>query len=78
MNRKRLVIIGAGGFAREVRMLAEDITNDPAGPSEFEFAGYVVSAPVSGRVSRIELHEGDTVKQAQVVAEIWPVPLTAR
>ena len=39
---------------------------------------YVVSAPVSGRVSRIELHEGDTVKQAQVVAEIWPVPLSAR
>jgi HlyD family secretion protein len=39
---------------------------------------YVVSAPVAGRVSRIELHEGDTVKQAQVVAEIWPVPLSAR
>jgi HlyD family secretion protein len=39
---------------------------------------YVVSAPVAGRVSRIELHEGDTVKQSQVVAEIWPVPLSAR
>ena len=32
---------------------------------------YVVSAPVAGRVSRIELHEGDSVKETQVVAEIW-------
>jgi HlyD family secretion protein len=39
---------------------------------------FVVSAPVAGRVSRIELHEGDRVKARQVVAEIWPVPLTAR
>jgi HlyD family secretion protein len=39
---------------------------------------YVVSAPVAGRVSRIELHEGDTVKERQVVATIWPVPLSAR
>jgi HlyD family secretion protein len=39
---------------------------------------YVVSAPVAGRVSRIELHEGDSVKEAQIVAEIWPVPLSAR
>jgi HlyD family secretion protein len=39
---------------------------------------YVVSAPVAGRVSRIELHEGDPVRASQVVAEIWPVPLTAR
>jgi HlyD family secretion protein len=39
---------------------------------------YVVSAPVAGRVSRIELHEGDSVKENQVVAEIWPLPLSAR
>lgn len=39
---------------------------------------YVVSAPVAGRVSRFELHEGDSVKETQVVAEIWPVPLSAR
>lgn len=43
MNRKRLVIIGAGGFAREVRMLARDITNDTAGGSAYEFVGYVIS-----------------------------------
>ncbi|NIO40261.1 MAG: efflux RND transporter periplasmic adaptor subunit [Burkholderiales bacterium] len=39
---------------------------------------FVVSAPVAGRVSRIALHEGDSVKERQVVAEIWPVPLSAR
>jgi HlyD family secretion protein len=39
---------------------------------------FVVSAPVAGRASRIELHEGDPVKERQVVARIWPVPLTAR
>jgi len=39
---------------------------------------FVVSAPVAGRVTRIELHEGDPVKRGQVVAEIWPLPLSAR
>ena len=39
---------------------------------------FVVSAPVAGRVSRIELHEGDAVKQRQVVVQIWPLPLSAR
>ena len=39
---------------------------------------YTVSAPVSGRISRIELHEGDAVRPGQVVAQLWPVPLSAR
>ena len=39
---------------------------------------YVVSAPVAGRVSRIELREGNPVKQREVVARIWPLPLSAR
>jgi HlyD family secretion protein len=39
---------------------------------------YVVSAPATGRVSRIELHEGDAVRAGQVVARIWPAPLTVR
>lgn len=39
---------------------------------------FVVGAPVAGRVSRIELHEGDSVNAGQVVAEIWPLPLSAR
>jgi len=39
---------------------------------------YVVSAPATGRVSRIELHEGDAVHAGQIVARIWPAPLTVR
>jgi sugar O-acyltransferase (sialic acid O-acetyltransferase NeuD family) len=38
--RKRLIVFGAGGFAREVRWLAEEI--DAAAPA-FTFTGYVVS-----------------------------------
>src|SRR5512144_695404 len=39
---------------------------------------FVLSAPVAGRVARIELHEGDPVARDQVVAELWPLPLSAR
>jgi sugar O-acyltransferase (sialic acid O-acetyltransferase NeuD family) len=45
VNRKRLVIIGAGGFAREIRMLAEDITRTPAAEADYEFVGYLISDP---------------------------------
>jgi len=39
---------------------------------------FVLSAPVAGRISRIELHEGDAVEPGEVVAEIWSLPLSAR
>jgi HlyD family secretion protein len=39
---------------------------------------FLVSAPVAGRVSRIELREGDPVVQHQVVGELLPLPLSAR
>lgn len=39
---------------------------------------FVVSAPVAGRVARIDLHEGDPIKKGQVVAVLWPLPLSAR
>lgn len=39
---------------------------------------FVVSAPVAGRLARIELHEGDPIARDQVVAELWPLPLSAR
>ena len=39
---------------------------------------FIVSAPVAGRVARIELHEGDPIAREQVVAELWPLPLSAR
>ena len=39
---------------------------------------FVLTAPVAGRLARIELHDGDAVKQDQVVALIAPVPLSVR
>jgi sugar O-acyltransferase (sialic acid O-acetyltransferase NeuD family) len=41
MARKRIVIVGAGGFAREVEWLIGDIRG--AGQHQYEFAGFVVS-----------------------------------
>jgi sugar O-acyltransferase (sialic acid O-acetyltransferase NeuD family) len=40
---RKLVIIGAGGFAREVKWLAADITAGGNSNVEYEFVGYVVS-----------------------------------
>jgi HlyD family secretion protein len=39
---------------------------------------FVITAPVAGRLARIELHDGDAVQQNQVVALIAPVPLSVR
>lgn len=39
---------------------------------------YVVAAPVSGRLLRVELLDGDPVKEGEVVARIAPLPLTTR
>jgi HlyD family secretion protein len=38
---------------------------------------FVISAPVSGRLTRIELKAGDQVKPGEVVAQIEPLTLTA-
>jgi HlyD family secretion protein len=39
---------------------------------------YVLSAPVPGRLTRIELHDGDPVSENQLVAQIAPLPLSTR
>ena len=39
---------------------------------------FVVSAPIAGRVARIDLHEGDAVQADQVLARIAAVPLSTR
>ena len=39
---------------------------------------YVITAPVSGRLARIELHDGDAIAQDQRITQIWPLPLSAR
>lgn len=39
---------------------------------------FVVTAPVAGRLTRIELHDGDAVQQDQVVALVAPLPLSVQ
>src|SRR5512139_1509216 len=39
---------------------------------------FVVTAPVAGRLNRIELHDGDAVQVDQIVAQIAPLPLSVR
>lgn len=39
---------------------------------------FVVTAPVSGRLMRIGLREGDLIEAGQVLAELAPLPLSAR
>ncbi len=39
---------------------------------------FVVSAPVAGRLLRLEVHEGDAVARGAVVARLDPLPLDAR
>ncbi|MBS0578206.1 MAG: efflux RND transporter periplasmic adaptor subunit [Proteobacteria bacterium] len=39
---------------------------------------FVITAPVAGRVLRLELHEGDTVAEGQTIAELEPAPVGER
>ena len=39
---------------------------------------FVVAAPVAGRLTRVELHDGDKVSRGEVVASISPLPLDER
>lgn len=39
---------------------------------------FVVTAPVAGKLARIELHDGDAVQKNQVVARIAPLPLSVQ
>jgi len=39
---------------------------------------YVVAAPVSGRLTRIPLKEGDDVRSGMLVAQIFPTPESPR
>jgi HlyD family secretion protein len=39
---------------------------------------YVLTAPVAGTLARIELHDGDSVAENQLVAQIAPLPLSTR
>jgi len=39
---------------------------------------FVITAPVAGRVLRLELHEGDDVAEGQTIAELEPAPIGER
>ena len=39
---------------------------------------FVIAAPVSGRLMRMELHDGDTVSEGQLLAQIAPLPQSVR
>lgn len=39
---------------------------------------FVLTAPVAGRLKRMELHDGDALRVNQVVAQIAPLPLSVR
>lgn len=43
MTKKKLIVVGAGGFAREVRWLAQDISSSSNNGDCYEFQGFVVS-----------------------------------
>ena len=47
MGTRKLVIIGAGGFARELKWLAAEITADSHTAGSYEFVGYLVSDTAS-------------------------------
>ena len=53
------------------------VTVDAEGKTRIR-SRFVVSAPVAGRLARIELDEGDTVKQGSIVARIDPLSLDAQ
>ncbi|NEO32889.1 MAG: efflux RND transporter periplasmic adaptor subunit [Symploca sp. SIO3C6] len=53
------------------------VTVDEEGKTRIR-SRFVVSTPVAGRLNRIELDEGDRVKQSSVIARIDPLPLNSQ
>jgi HlyD family secretion protein len=77
-----LIIIGLmpSPIAAEVASVDQGplrITIDEEGESRAHDR-FVVAAPVSGRLERLELHDGDFVRKGAVIATIYPVPLNPR
>ncbi len=58
----------------EVRRGNVRVTVDEEGETRIR-KRYVVSAPVEGRLARINLDEGDRVAQGEIIAQIDPLPL---
>jgi HlyD family secretion protein len=78
-----LAIVGGAALALRPRPIPVDVvtvvrgaltvTVDESGKTRVQDR-YLLSAPVAGRLSRIELRPGDRVTEAQIVARIAPTP----
>ena len=94
MTRQRilLIAIGVAAVAAIVRVLMPaplevdgavvqvgplQVTVDDQGETR-SHDRFVLSAPVAGRLARIELHDGDAVSENQLLAQISPLPLSKR
>ena len=60
--------------AAEVKRSDVQVTVDEEGETRIR-KRYVVSAPIEGRLARIQLDEGDPVTKGQIIAQIDPLPL---
>lgn len=58
----------------EVKRGDVQVTVDEEGETRIR-KRYFVSAPIKGRLARIELDEGDPVSQGEIIAQIDPLPL---
>ncbi|MBI1396408.1 MAG: HlyD family efflux transporter periplasmic adaptor subunit [Betaproteobacteria bacterium] len=82
-----LLVLALGWLIFRPRPLVVDVATAGRGPMSVTVDQegevrvhdrYVINAPVSGRMVRIDLDDGDTVRPGQTVAEIEPVPLDPR
>ena len=58
----------------EVKLGDVEVTVDEEGETRIR-KRYIVSAPVEGRLARINLDEGDRIVKGQIIAQIDPLPL---
>ncbi len=93
-TRKRILVLAAGAgllggafFLFRPAPAAVDLTTVTRGPLEVTIDEevqtrvvdrYTITAPVAGRVARIQAREGDPVQPGTIVAWIFPSPLDAR
>lgn len=82
-----VVAVGMGFYLLRPASIAVDVGRVEAGPffEAIEVTGrtrarnpYLVAAPVSGRLLRTDLNEGDRIQSGQVIASIAPTPQDQR
>ncbi|MFO1318723.1 MAG: efflux RND transporter periplasmic adaptor subunit [Burkholderiales bacterium] len=82
-----IVVAGAGWVLLAPKAVPVEVARAVKGPLEVTVDQegevrmhdrYLVAAPVTGKLVRIELHDGDSVRAGQVVGQLEPAPLDAR